>query len=101
MACVGTLPRADDLGVTLSNTPSDVVLLDLSMPGKDPIAALREISASYPQTRVIIFTGHSERERVDLAFDAGAWGYVSKSQPTERLIQAIRGVTEGEVVLSV
>jgi DNA-binding NarL/FixJ family response regulator len=101
MACVGTLARADSLGTTLDDTPTDIVLLDLSMPGKDPMAALREVSASHPNTRVIVFTGHSEQERVDRAVGAGAWGYVSKSQSTDRLIQAIRGVIQGEFVLSI
>jgi DNA-binding NarL/FixJ family response regulator len=101
MDCVGTLGRADSLDEALDQTPTDVVLLDLSMPGKDPITALKEVSSSHPETRVIVFTGHSEQERVDRAVGAGAWGYVSKSQPTDRLVQAIRGVIQGEFVLSI
>ncbi len=78
----------------------DVILLDLVMPRKDGIGAIREIKQENPEARILVLTGFAEDERVFAAIKAGALGYLLKeSSPTE-LIQAIGAVHRGESSLS-
>jgi len=78
----------------------DVILLDLAMPRKDGIAAIREIKQENPEARILVLTSFAEDERVFAAIKAGALGYLLKdSSPTE-LIEAIRAVYRGDPYLS-
>lgn len=96
---VGTLNRADDLlKVCLEQRPH-VVLLDVSMPGRDPFESLAEVAAKCPETRVIVFSGYEDRETVDRAIEAGAWGYIAKDLTAQEVFAAIRRVSEGHFVL--
>lgn len=96
---VGVLSRADELVETAQSRSADVVLLDLTMEGKDPLEAVIELSQRRPGTRVVIYSGSSEAEHVDRAIAAGAWGYVDKLAEPGRVVDAIRRVARGEIVL--
>lgn len=74
----------------------DVVLMDLVMPEMDGTEAIRRITESMPETRVIALTSFSEEDKVFPAVKAGAMGYVLKDTPPQGLIQAIRQVHCGE-----
>lgn len=96
----GWLPDAGELlGNAKQHCPS-VILLDIDMPGPDPFGVLAELSAQCPDSRVVIFSGHIRRELIDRALDSGAWGYVSKNDGEAALVDAIRRVNAGELVLS-
>ena len=73
----------------------DVVLLDLEMPELDGVAALEQIRAANPASRVIILTAYDEDERIVGAVVAGAQGYVLKGAPREDIFRAIRIVHAG------
>ena len=78
----------------------DVVVMDLSMPGMDGLAATRIILASVtPPPAVLVLTMHAEEEYLLPVLEAGASGYVSKSAADEDLVRAIRTVADGEVFL--
>jgi len=78
----------------------DVVVMDLSMPGMDGLAATRIILASVtPPPAVLVLTMHAEEEYLLPVLEAGASGYVSKSAADEDLVRAIRTVAGGEVFL--
>ena len=100
MQIVGTRSTADDLGAAVDATSPDVVIIDLTMPGRDPLEAVRELSTSHPDVRAIIYSGHSDVERINLAFDAGAWGYLDKLAATDEIVAAIRRVASGQVEFS-
>ena len=75
----------------------DVVLMDLEMPGgMDGVAATRAILAERPQTKVLILTSFSDRDRILRALDAGAIGYVLKDGPAEDLVRSLRAAARGE-----
>jgi DNA-binding NarL/FixJ family response regulator len=78
----------------------DVILLDLQMPLKDGITALKEVLAQSLPLRVLILTNYTEGERVALAMQSGASGYVLKTAPPEEVITAIHMVMQGEMYLA-
>lgn len=73
----------------------DVVLLDLSMPGTDGIAATAAITESVPDTAVVVLTTFSDRERVLASLDAGAVGYLMKDVSPSVLQDGVRAAAAG------
>jgi len=78
----------------------DVILMDLMMPGLDGAEATRRIAQGLPETRVLVLTSFSDRERILDAIDAGAVGYLLKDSEPEELLKGIRAVARGESPLS-
>lgn len=77
----------------------DVVLMDIGLPGIDGIAATRAILAERPEALVVVITGYLEEEHLVQALEAGAQGYLLKSEEPERLFAAIEEVAAGKTVL--
>ena len=77
----------------------DVVLMDIGLPGIDGIAATRAILAERPEALVVVITGYLEEEHLVQALEAGAQGYLLKSEEPERLFAAIEEVAAGRTVL--
>jgi DNA-binding NarL/FixJ family response regulator len=73
----------------------DVVLMDLSMPGMDGVAATERIVAEIPGTHVLVLTSFSDHERIMAALDAGAEGYLLKNSTTEAILGGIRQLVSG------
>src|SRR5204863_940937 len=78
----------------------DVVLMDLSMPGVDGIEATRRLMAEQPESRVVILTSFSDRERILDALDAGAVGYLLKDAEPDELLRGVRAAARGESPLA-
>jgi DNA-binding NarL/FixJ family response regulator len=78
----------------------DVVLMDLEMPRLTGAEATRRIVAERPQTRVVILTSFSDRERILDALDAGAVGYLLKDAEPDELVRGIRAAARGESPLA-
>jgi len=74
----------------------DVVLMDIVMPKKDGIQAIREITSTLPGVRVLVLTSFDADEQVFPAIKAGALGYLLKDSGPQELVQAIRQVYRGE-----
>ena len=98
---VGWLNQADRLLTEIALLLPDVVLLDMSMPGQDPLQVLREVALKFPDVRVLVISGFTQTEYVDRAIEAGAWGYVSKGSDPGNILSAIHKVARGEFVLDV
>ena len=73
----------------------DVVLLDLKLPGKGGMAAIPEIFAATPSSRIIVFTMYDNPAFVWETVNAGAAGYLLKTASKEELLHAIRSVASG------
>ena len=73
----------------------DVVLMDIRMPGKGGVEALREIVAARPGQKVVMLTTVGTEEDVYQALNAGAKGYVMKDSAPGNIVDAIRAVAEG------
>ena len=78
----------------------DVVLMDLSMPALDGVAATRLIRQRALETQVVILTMHSDDDSVARAIRAGAAGYLVKDCSTDEVVDTIEKVASGEVALS-
>jgi DNA-binding NarL/FixJ family response regulator len=74
----------------------DVVLMDLKMPTLGGIPATRQICAKLPDTDVVILTTYDADDLVFEGIKAGAKGYLLKDASSETLVEAIRGVMQGE-----
>ncbi len=78
----------------------DVVLMDLSMPGKDGIEATRELLSQAPDVRVVVLTSFADHQQVLDALDAGAIGYLLKDAEPEELYRGIRAAAQGDSPLA-
>jgi NarL family two-component system response regulator LiaR len=74
----------------------DVILLDLVMPHKNGIEAIREITQENPEARILVLTSFADDDKVFPAIKAGALGYLLKDASPQELLQAIRDVYRGE-----
>ncbi len=73
----------------------DVVLLDISMPGRNGLEILKEVKTDYPGLPVLIVSIYPEEQYAVRAFRAGASGYLTKASAPTELIAAIRKVSNG------
>jgi two-component system, NarL family, response regulator NreC len=78
----------------------DVAVIDIGMPVLDGIEVTRQIREDIPDTKVLILTDHESDEMVRRAFDAGASGYLFKSDPAEYLLKAVKVIIEGKHFLT-
>jgi len=75
--------------------PYDVILLDISMPGRNGLDTLKQIRLNNPKLPVLILSMHSEEDYAVRCLMAGASGYLKKNSSPEELIAAIRRVAGG------
>ena len=79
-------------------TKPDIVVLDIRMPEMDGIEACRQITSD-PGPKVVMLTAYDDRHFVVEAVRAGARGYVLKTRDAQHLIQAVRLVADGNMVI--
>lgn len=77
--------------------PPDLVIMDLSMPGLNPLDALRELRGMMPRLPVLVLSMHAESDYAERAFRAGASGYVTKDSPPDQLVEAVSTVCQGRM----
>lgn len=73
----------------------DVLLLDMSMPGKSGIELIKQVRAEKPRLRILILSMHQEQQYAVRAIKAGASGYLTKDSASTQLVTAIRKVAGG------
>ncbi|HEY3922420.1 MAG TPA: response regulator transcription factor [Gaiellaceae bacterium] len=78
----------------------ELIVLDLTMPDMDGLAALPRLRAAAPTAEVVVLTASEDDGNLLAAIRGGAAGYLLKSEPPERIVGFLRGVTQGEVALS-
>jgi DNA-binding NarL/FixJ family response regulator len=77
----------------------DLVLLDLTMPGVHGVSGLLYLRAQHPEVPVAIVSASDDAGTIRHCLDCGASGFIPKSQPVERIRQAIRSIMDGEIWL--
>ena len=78
----------------------DVLLLDMSMPGKSGIELIKLVKAEKPKLRVLVLSMHEEHQYAVRAIRAGASGYLTKESASGQLVAAIRKVAGGGAFIS-
>jgi two-component system invasion response regulator UvrY len=78
----------------------DLVILDVTMPGRSGLDVLRDLRGLRPQLPVLVLSMHPEDQLGKRALKAGASGYMNKESAPEELIKAVRKVLEGRVYVS-
>lgn len=97
---VGEAADGVELMQLLQRQPCDVLLLDITMPGKDGLTLLKEVGEKWPGIAVVIVSMHPERQYAARALRAGARGYLTKEGAQEQLIDAVRTVVAGGLYVS-
>jgi DNA-binding NarL/FixJ family response regulator len=92
---VGAYPNAMEVLSIIKKQKPDVVLMDLQMPGLSGIEATRLIKTQFPQVLVLVQTNFDDNERVFAAICMGASGYILKSTPAEKILEAIADTYNG------
>jgi DNA-binding NarL/FixJ family response regulator len=92
---VGSAETGNDALVQMNDCLPDVVLLDIDMPGITSFEAARRIRDKHPEARFIFVSAFSHDRYIEGALIAGASGYVTKDEPPETVVRAIRQVMQG------
>jgi DNA-binding NarL/FixJ family response regulator len=100
MQVVGEAGSGDEVLQLLRKTPCDLLLTDLSMPGKNGVALIQQVKASHPKLAVLVLSMHQESQYAVQAIRAGAAGYITKSMASQQLIEGIRKVARGGTFIS-
>ena len=85
--------------IQAEETRPDVIVMDVMMPKKDGVEACRSILDLLPETKVLMFTASSEDDAVIEAIAAGAAGFLQKYSGSDELMDAIRKVAEGRLMI--
>lgn len=99
MAVVAEAESAVDVLKLIEEHTPDVLTLDLTMPGGGSLDLIRKLRASESAPRVLVVTMHDDPAYARSALGAGAVGYVVKTVAEEHLLNAIRSVSRGQVVI--
>ncbi|MGD9896738.1 MAG: response regulator [Candidatus Methylacidiphilaceae bacterium] len=81
-------------------TKPDLVLVDLSLPGKSGLELIKDIHASYPEVAILTLSMHEESMYAERALRAGARGYLMKSEGGQKLLEGIQKVLSGGMFVS-
>ena len=76
---------------------ADVMVLDLSMPGRNGVELIKQIKEEKPALRILVLTMHAEQQYAVRAFKAGASGYLTKESASAELVAAVTKVAAGGV----
>jgi DNA-binding NarL/FixJ family response regulator len=97
---VGTAANGAEAIELAQELRPDVVLMDISMPDVDGIRATGAILEARSETRVVMLTAFSDRDRVVAALDAGAIGYLLKDSEPQEVLDAVRAAARGDAPLA-
>jgi len=82
------------------DTEFDILLLDLSMPGKSGMELIRQVKSEKPRLRILVLSMHEENQYAVRAIKAGASGYLTKDSASAQLVLAIRKLASGGAFIS-
>lgn len=100
MAVIGEAADGDEVLQKVRTAEVDVLLLDMSMPGRSGIALIQQLNALKPELPILVLSMHQESQYAVQAMRAGACGYITKNTASSQLIEGIRKVAEGGTFVS-
>ena len=97
MELVGEAGNHPETMALVAATRPDVLSLDLSMPGGQPMHLIENLARAHPETRILVLTMHEDPAFVRMALAAGASGYLIKRSADSEYLSAIRTVANGGI----
>lgn len=98
---VGEARDATTLFDILGERSVHLVVLDISLPGKDGLEVLKDVRIRFPEVKVLVLSMHPEERFAVRSLKAGASGYLTKEVAASELITAIRRIMEGNMYTTV
>ena len=96
MEVVAEAESGDQVLSTLRDTAVDVIVLDISMPGRNGLETLKEVKRLYPQIGVVVLSMHPQDQYAVRVIRGGASSYLSKESAVDELVTAIEKASRGE-----
>lgn len=100
MSISGEAKNAAEVLSLLKSKSCDVLVLDITMPGKSGLDLLSELKEIAPEVKVLILSMHPEDQFAIRALKLSAYGYITKESAPEELVRAIRKVADGRRFIS-
>ena len=97
---VGEANDAHDALTGILEFSPDLVIIDISLPGKNGLELIKDIRAHQRNVALLIHSMHDESLYVERVLRAGAQGYIMKQEGARKLIEAVRKVLSGEIYVS-
>lgn len=95
LTVVGEAQNAQELFTLVRSEVWDIVILDVSMPGRGGLDVLKELKSDFPERPVLILSGHPEDQYAVRTLKAGAAGYLTKDSAPDELVIAVRKAMQG------
>src|SRR5713101_6268054 len=92
---VGEWGDAESALAPLEESKPDVVLMDINLPGKSGVDAVKRLKPALPNTQFVMLTVYEDEDHIYNALAAGATGYLLKQTPREELLAALQDVHRG------
>ncbi|MBI4326187.1 MAG: response regulator transcription factor [Chloroflexi bacterium] len=100
LAICGEAENAYQALEIIQDSPPDLALVDISLPGKNGLELIKDIQTLHPGLAVLVISMHDESLYAERVLRAGGRGYIMKQEGGEKLIQAIRQVLNGQIYVS-
>ena len=97
---LGVVENAVQLEAVLAQTTPAVILMDIEMPERDGITATAFVRKQAPGTKVVMLTGYDNPDLIFRALKAGAVGYLLKNTRSTEILDTLRRVAAGELLLN-
>src|SRR5882762_2660339 len=91
---------ASEALTAINNLKPDLVIADISLKDSSGLELMRNIKAQYPKLPVLVVSVHDESIYAEIAFRAGALGYLMKQEAVDKILTAIRRVLAGSIFVS-
>lgn len=99
MEVIGEAGTSQDAINIVEKLQPDVILMDIRLPGEGGIEATRQLTARFPECKIVMLTSYAADELIMRAISAGAVGYVLKQVGNDELLRAIQAAACGEAIL--
>ncbi|MDD5140630.1 MAG: response regulator transcription factor [Verrucomicrobiales bacterium] len=100
MIVCGVAENANQAMEAVPKLAPDLALVDITLPGKSGLELVKDLKAMHPRLTILAISMHDESLYAERMLRAGANGYITKQQPPEELVKAIRQVLDNRVYVS-
>ncbi len=97
---IGEAVNSAELFEQLNKKETDIIILDISMPGRSGLDSIAELKGIYPNIKILVLSMHPEERFAVRALKAGASGYMTKESAAHELVNAVRKIHGGGKYIS-